>query len=50
MTTDISEKGLERLICTALTGSPCDTPGPDAKDEQPSGHGADWICGESKGL
>ena len=22
--TDISEKGLERLICTALTGSACD--------------------------
>ena len=25
MTTDTSERGLERLICTALTGSPCDT-------------------------
>ena len=24
MTTDTSEKGLERLICTALTGHPCD--------------------------
>ena len=24
MTTDTSERGLERLICTALTGSPCD--------------------------
>lgn len=22
--TDTSERGLERLICTALTGSPCD--------------------------
>ena len=27
MTTDTSEKGLERLICVALTGLPCD-PGP----------------------
>ena len=24
MTTDTSERGLERLICTALTGDPCD--------------------------
>ena len=24
MTTDTSERGLERLICTALTGNPCD--------------------------
>ena len=24
MTTDTSEKGLERLICAALTGAPCD--------------------------
>ena len=26
MTTDTSEKGLERLICAALTGAPCDPP------------------------
>ena len=26
MTTDTTEKGLENLICTALTGSPCDPP------------------------
>ena len=26
MTTDTSEKGLERLICTTLTGHPCDPP------------------------
>ena len=25
-TTDTTEKGLESLICTALTGSPCDPP------------------------
>ena len=24
MSTDTSERGLERRICTALTGSPCD--------------------------
>lgn len=24
MTSDTSERGLERLICTALTGLPCD--------------------------
>jgi len=24
MTTDTSERGLERLICAALTGAPCD--------------------------
>jgi len=24
MTTDTSERGLERLICTAMTGDPCD--------------------------
>lgn len=23
MTTDTTERGIERLICTALTGSPC---------------------------
>ena len=26
MTTDTSEKGLERLICAALTGADCDPP------------------------
>ena len=28
MTTDTSEKGLERLICTVLAGHPCDPPKP----------------------
>lgn len=28
MTTDTSERGLERLICAALTGKPCDPPKP----------------------
>ena len=47
MLTDTSERGLERLICTALTGSPCD-PG-DAADgavhERPASYGFDWIPG-----
>ncbi len=45
--TDTSEKGLERLICTALTGAPCD-PGVGlaaAVHERPSTYGAGWICG-----
>lgn len=49
MTTDTSERGLERLICTALTGSPCDpqqsTAGSDADAATPSG-GVGWTCGQ----
>lgn len=47
MTTDTSERGLERLICTALTGSACD-PGTvevEAVRERPAAYGAGWICG-----
>jgi type I restriction enzyme R subunit len=46
--TDTSERGLERLICTALTGSPCDPCGDPgcAVFEQPAAYGAGWICGE----
>ena len=48
MTTDTSERGLERLICTALTGSPCDAASSQTDREgeaiSPSG-GAGWICG-----
>ncbi|MHC4143384.1 MAG: type I restriction endonuclease subunit R [Planctomycetota bacterium] len=41
MKTDTSERGLERLICTALTGNPCDPPqtGESCVD------GKDWIGG-----
>jgi type I restriction enzyme, R subunit len=42
VTTDTSERGLERLICTALTGTPCD-PGTRPVDwvkERPSAYGA----------
>jgi len=57
MTTDTSERGLERLICTALTGSPClpaegsaqaGDPGPGLAEsvrERPAIYGAGWICG-----
>ncbi len=47
MTTDTSERGLERLICTALTGAACDpgTVKADAVHERPAAYGAGWICG-----
>jgi len=56
-TTDTSERGLERLICAALTGSPCDpdagadlTRGPNDRStpelrERPAAYAAGWICG-----
>ena len=46
MTTDTSERGLERLICTALTGQPCDPPQPGQVAETRAGYGgAGWNCG-----
>ncbi len=49
MTTDTSERGLERLICTALTGSPCDAGGAvGAVEERPAVYGAGWICGDPR--
>ena len=49
MTTDTSERGLERLICTALTGAPCD-PGVPANvvQERPATYGVRWICGAAE--
>ena len=46
-TTDISERGLERLICTALTGQPCDPLKDDGKGAEPRAGdgGVGWICG-----
>ena len=47
MTTDTSERGLERIICTALTGAPCD-PGAGpvvAVHDRPATYGTGWICG-----
>ena len=47
MTTDTTERGLERLICTALTGQPCD---PSAAGTiampQPGYGGVGWTCGD----
>jgi len=45
VTTDTSERGLERLICTALTGSPCEVGSGEALAERPAVYGAGWICG-----
>ncbi len=46
MTTDTSERGLERLICAALTGADCDPPQGGMVRERPSSYGAGWICGD----
>ena len=48
MTTDTSERGLERLICTALTGHPCDPSKEGRVAETHSGYGGvGWSCGSS---
>ena len=48
MTTDTTERGLERLICTALTGLPCD-PAPEYEvGERPAAYGAGWTCGDPR--
>ncbi len=49
MTTDTSERGLERLICTALTGAHCD-PGVPANmvQQRPATYAAGWICGAAE--
>ena len=48
MTTDTSEKGLERLICEALTGAACNPPQGSMARERPSSYGAGWICGDTQ--
>ena len=46
MTTDTSERGLERLICSALAGHPCDPPpGPTAGEPPASYGGSGWAGG-----
>ena len=45
-TTDTSERGLERLICKALTGDPCDPPATGTVSEPPAGYGG---CGWAPG-
>lgn len=52
MTTDTSERGLERLICTALTGHPCDPASVSSGATKIPGvsgasGGSDWIGGQS---
>ena len=49
MTTDTSERGLERLICTVLTGSPCDArlaQGDPEREAATLSGGVGWICGD----
>ena len=46
VTTDTSEKGLERLICEAMTGAACDPPQPNAVRGRPAEYGTGWICGD----
>ena len=46
MTTDTTEKGLESLICDALTGQSCSPR--DAARERPSSYGVGWTCGEPR--
>ena len=49
MTTDTSELGLERLICTALTGHPCDPQQEGTISEAPSASGGTgWTCGNPR--
>ena len=49
MITDTSERGLERLICTALTGHPCDPPKPgEESHERPANYGFGWIGGRAE--
>ena len=46
MTTDTSERGLERLICIALTGHPCEPWAHGSVAEPPAGYGGvGWSCG-----
>lgn len=45
MVTDTSERGLERLICMALTGHSCDPGTEIGKDGEPSSAGVRWISG-----
>ena len=48
MTTDTSERGLERLICTALAGHACDPPATGTIGEPPAGYGGvGWSGGNS---
>ncbi len=45
MHTDTSERGLERLICTSLTGHPCDPPKEGRIRQNITWGGSGWIGG-----
>ena len=46
MTTDTTERALERLICTALAGHPCEPPAEGAVADPPAGYGGvGWSGG-----
>ena len=46
MTTDTSERGLERLVCTILAGHPCEPSGEGVIAEEPAGYGGvGWSGG-----
>ena len=46
MYSDVSERGLERLICTALAGHPCDPPAVGTVADPPAGYGGvGWSGG-----
>ncbi|MCX6997982.1 MAG: type I restriction endonuclease subunit R [Kiritimatiellaeota bacterium] len=48
MKTDTSERGIERLICTALTGHPCEPGQPgQAPMPTPADGGSVWIGGQA---
>ena len=54
MTTDTTERGLERLICKALTGHNCDPVHPGATDgtacivaQRPAHYSTGWLCGDA---
>ncbi|MDE2999937.1 MAG: type I restriction endonuclease subunit R [Gemmatimonadota bacterium] len=47
--TDTTESGLERLICSALTGQGCDPPVSGTVGEPPAGYGGvGWSCGNHR--
>ena len=49
MTTDTSERGLERLICSALAGHPCDLSVAGTVAEPPAAYGGvGWSCGDPR--
>ena len=46
MTTDITEKGLERLICIAMAGHPCEPARGGVIADRPADYGVGWIGGD----